>query len=132
MMSSFEKGISHNLTYSILQDKSGFMWFGTLFGLVRYDGKEYEVFRNDPFDSTSISKDDIISIYQDSDGVLWVGTYGGGLNKFDPDSRQFIRLRHHPEDSLSLSNDIVWAICEDRHENLWVGTQGGLNRLVYA
>ncbi len=126
---SLEKGISHNLTYCILQDRAGFMWFGTLFGLIRYDGQRFDVFRNDPFDSTSISRDDILSLYEDRNGILWIGTYEGGLNRYDPDTGTFLRYQHDPDDSLSLSDNIVWAICEDRQGNLWIGTEIGLNRL---
>jgi len=125
---SLEKGISHNLTYCILQDRYGFMWFGTLFGLVKYDGRKYEVYRNDPFDSTSISQDDILSLYEDRFGNLWIGTYGGGLNRFDRQRNRFFHYTHDPSDSSSLSDDIIWSICEDHHGNLWVGTNNGLNR----
>ena len=47
---SLEEGITHNLTYSILQDSKGFMWFGTFYGLIRHDGREYKNFKHIPFD----------------------------------------------------------------------------------
>ncbi len=40
-----DDGLSHSSVYSILQDKQGFMWFGTYDGLSRYDGAEVAVYR---------------------------------------------------------------------------------------
>ena len=39
---SLDKGVSLNLTYDMLQDSKGFLWFGTMYGLVKYDGENYE------------------------------------------------------------------------------------------
>ncbi len=125
-----EEGIAHNMVYCIHQDRNGFMWFGTMYGLIRYDGHDYKVYRNDPADSSSISYDDVTAIYEDSAGHLWIGTWGGGLNKFDPQTERFERLVHQPGNEKSLSHNIVWAIYEDRRKNIWVGTDNGLNRLT--
>ncbi|MCB0284140.1 MAG: histidine kinase [Calditrichaeota bacterium] len=127
---SLEEGITHNLTYSILQDSKGFMWFGTFYGLIRHDGREYKNFKHIPFDTTSVSSDDIISLYEDRHGYIWVGTWSGGLNRFDPDTEEFHQFKHDSGDSLSISNDVVYAMCEDKSGRLWIGTENGLNRFV--
>ena len=59
---SLEQGVSHNLIYCIKQDRQGFLWFGTMLGLVKYDGYTYTTFRHDPNDSTSLSNDDILAL----------------------------------------------------------------------
>ena len=38
-----------------LQDRDGFMWFGSTSGIYRYDGKNFKVFRNDPNNENSLS-----------------------------------------------------------------------------
>jgi Two component regulator propeller. len=40
-----EDGLSQNMVYSIMQDKTGFIWFGTLDGLNRYDGLRFKIFK---------------------------------------------------------------------------------------
>ncbi len=61
--------------------------------------------------------------------MLWVGTWGGGLNRFDPQTETFIRYHPRPGDSHSLSGNTVIAIREDLSGVLWIGTlDGGLNR----
>lgn len=127
---SLEEGITHNLTYSIIQDSKGFMWFGTFYGLIRHDGLDYTNFKHIPFDTNSVSSDDIISLYEDRHGYIWVGTWSGGLNRFNPNTETFRQFRHDPVDSLSISNDVVYAMAEDKSGRLWIGTENGLNRFV--
>ena len=45
-------GLSHNSVYAIHQDLEGFLWFGTLDGLDRYDGYTFVSHRHDPADPT--------------------------------------------------------------------------------
>ncbi len=100
-----------------------------MYGLVKYDGKNYTTYRNDPMDSTSISFDDIISLFEDSRGNIWAGTWGGGLNKFDPATRKFTRFLYDKSSEKGLCDNIVWAINEDDSGNIWVGTQrGGIDK----
>jgi len=124
---SLEQGVSHNLIYAILQDSRGFMWFGTMYGLVRYDGYEYRFLRHDPSDSNSLSNDDIISLHEDMKGNLWIATYGGGVNKLNTATGTVTR---YPSGPGGVSAGIIWAITESPDGSMWFGTQGGgLNKL---
>lgn len=127
---SLEQGLSQSIVESIVQDRRGFLWFGTEDGLNLYDGYSFTVIRNDPQDLHTIAYNQITALAEDRAGTLWVGTFTGGLNRYVPAKHQFIRYRFSAADSLSLSSDIVTAIFEDRSGNLWVGTTNGLNRLV--
>jgi signal transduction histidine kinase/ligand-binding sensor domain-containing protein/DNA-binding NarL/FixJ family response regulator len=124
-----EDGLSNNLVTCITQDSMGFMWFGTAYGLNRYDGNEFKIYYHDPKDPQSISWNAISSILEDSKGNLWIGTGGRGLNRFDRDQDKFISYRYDKDDSTSLSNeDELAAVYEDRQGQLWIGTSYGLNR----
>ncbi len=69
-------GLSHNSVTSLHKDKRGFLWVGTYDGINRYNGYEFEVFRNQPKDSTTLINNRIVSIYSNRNEV-WVGTKRG-------------------------------------------------------
>ncbi|MDI6401238.1 two-component regulator propeller domain-containing protein, partial [Balneolaceae bacterium ANBcel3] len=121
-------GLSQPSVSTILQDQSGFLWFGTQNGLTRYDGYEMKVYRRDPGDPYALTNNDILSLYEDEAGRLWIGT-ALGLNVYDRGRDQFITYMNEPYNLSSLSDDNIWDIQEDRHGYIWVATQDGLNRL---
>ena len=69
-----KQGLSHNTVYCALQDKKGFMWFGTDDGLNRFDGHNFRIYRYNSYDPKSLPNDHIISLYEDSMNRLWVCT----------------------------------------------------------
>ncbi|UCH64755.1 MAG: hypothetical protein JSW63_09005 [Ignavibacterium sp.] len=126
---SLEKGVAINLTYDMLQDSEGYIWFGTMYGLVRYDGINYKTFTYDPENPESISFDDVISLFEDNKGNLWIGTWGGGLNMLDASRKSFKRFVYDPSVEDGITDNIIWAITEDTDGNIWLGTEaGGLNK----
>lgn len=121
-------GLSQNTVLCALQDRRGFMWFGTQDGLNRFDGYTFRAFKHDPDHANSLSENWVWSIYEDRHGFLWLATFGGGANRFDPQTETFTSYHHAAHDSLSLSHDTVWAFAEDAEGALYVATNNGLNR----
>lgn len=67
-------GLAHREVNAVYQDRQGFMWFGTKYGLSRFDGKTFTNFTKD---RDGLVFDDIQSIAQDADGLLWLmGPFG--------------------------------------------------------
>jgi len=126
---SIDQGLSQSIVKAILQDRRGFMWFGTEDGLNRYDGYEFVVFRHDPEDPHTIGYNDITSLREDGAGLLWIGTFHGGLSRYDPATGKFRRFQADASAPDSLSNENVNAIVVDAAGTVWVATDAGLNRL---
>lgn len=87
-----DDGLAQNLIFDIVQDHTGYLWFGTKDGLSRYDGYEFRTFRNNPSDSTSLSNNYVTFIQEDANGNLWVQSSPGGLHLYNPLSDTFVRL----------------------------------------
>ena len=116
-----EDGLSQSSVTCILQDKKGFMWFGTQDGLNKYDGYNIKIFKNNPTDSTTLINNFIFSIFEDSSGILYVETQGGDIHKFNPLLESFSRLK---KESVNLSRakfNTVNAFFEDSHGVRWTG-----------
>jgi len=122
---SLEQGLSQSIINTIMKDSKGFMWFGTESGLNKYDGYEFVIYKNLPFDSTSISNNQIQSIFEDDEGFIWIGTVGGGLNKFNRETETFTHYRANPENPKSINSDFVNFAFEDKATNIWVFTNAG-------
>ena len=80
---SIDAGLSDKMVFAVAQDSTGLMWFGTAEGLNRYDGYNFETFRYNPGDSTSVSASFINCIHLTRTGELWIGTEKG-LDLYDP------------------------------------------------
>jgi ligand-binding sensor domain-containing protein/signal transduction histidine kinase len=126
---SLEEGVSHHLIFCLHQDRIGFLWLGTMYGLARFDGRRWVVYRHDPDDAASLSLDDIVCIDEDSEGDLWIGTYGGGVNRLDRATGRFARFLPEGPDSTRVSHGVVWDIRVDGEDRVWVGTPNGLDRI---
>src|ERR1700688_937220 len=80
---STEDGLSQTKVSQIVQDDQGFIWFGSHYGLNRYDGYKFKVFKHEPGVTNSLSGVYIWSLFKDRSGTLWVGC-DEFLEKFDP------------------------------------------------
>ncbi|WP_341220743.1 hybrid sensor histidine kinase/response regulator transcription factor [Polaribacter atrinae] len=112
-------------------DAENNIWAGSNMGLFLFKNQHpthppvlENKFIYDPKNVNSISKNIIKSIFIDTTGILWIGTNGGGINKLDPERKQF-KLIKKTLNPKSLSYDKIRAVFEDSENNLWIGTEGG-------
>ena len=105
-----ENGLSNNTVYCSIQDKDGFMWFGTKDGLNRFDGYRFKLFNIDNPDRKNLSRDLIGSIACDKKNGLWVGSEKG-LYYFDTQIEKLIPVI----DSLRDIHNILY----DKKGRLW-------------
>lgn len=125
---STSNGLSQGFVYDILQDHEGFIWVATKNGLNRYDGYDFKIYANDPYNAYSISSGSILKLFEDSKGHIWIGTQDGGLNVFDKTSGKFYHLDHNPSDASSISGHAIGTMQELPDGRMLVTATGsGLN-----
>jgi signal transduction histidine kinase/ligand-binding sensor domain-containing protein len=124
-----DDGLANGVIVSILQDRQGFMWFGTWGGLDRFDGYEFKSYDHVHDDPRSLAGEIVNALVEDRDGAIWAGT-GTGLSRLDVGTGRFTNYFHDPDDPESLGGNDVWSLLLDSDGDLWVLTLGGgLNRL---
>ncbi len=114
-----ENGLDQNTVWCILQDHTGFMWFGTKDGLARYDGYKFRNFRYDADDPSSLGNNFVHSLYEDRNGRIWVGT-NAGVYIYDPGKENFSRFDVKTEDGRTITREVN-CIVSDPDGNLWFG-----------
>jgi len=121
-----DDGLPENSVRSIIQDESDFMWFGTMNGLVRYDGYHMEVFAPSDEDSSSFGGRTVMALHEDSGGDIWIGTYLRGLWKYDARLGTFASISLGRNESALPEFDRVNDINEDGQGRIWVAMMYGL------
>jgi PAS domain S-box-containing protein len=116
---STARGLSQTKVSQVVQDNQGFVWFGTRYGLNRYDGYNFKIFVHEPGNLNSLSGVVVNALFKDRAGALWIGC-DQFLNKLDPVTETFTR---YPV-------PFVTHISQDTGRTLWLATPtGGLYSL---
>ena len=121
------QGLSQRSVMGILQDKKGYVWFGTRDGLNKFDGSKFVVYRHRSGDKTSLSNNYIKTIHEDTRGNLWIGTQNG-VNKFDPDKNNFIHYQYS-DSKNSITANIIWDIIQLNENLIWLATSNGISQV---
>ncbi len=109
-----------------MQDGLGFLWFGTQYGLNRYDGYRSKAFKHEPGRPDSLGCVYIRSLFVDHSGTLWIGC-DQSLDKYNPINETFTHYHVVPESPGSLPAPVA-QFSEDRAGMLWLATARGLYR----
>ena len=119
-------GLSQTRAAWIVEDRIGFLWFGTQYGLNRFDGYKSKTFKHEPGRPESLSCVYIRSLLVDHAGSLWVGC-DRYLDRFEPLTETFAHYRIFSDTSDEVSTPID-RINEDGAGILWLSTAKGLYR----
>ena len=107
-----EDGLPQNKISCLKQTRDGYLWIGTHFGLLRFDGLRFTSFNE--VTTPQIKSESIDALAEDSEGILWIGTEGGLLSYRNHD---FIPMHIATQESQG-----VRRICPARNGGLWLCT----------
>jgi PAS domain S-box-containing protein len=106
---TIREGFFKSMIFSIAQTRDGYLWLGTEFGLLRFDG--VRALEWTPAGSERLPKSRITHLLTGRDGTLWIGTRAG-LASWDG-----AKLTRHRE----FDATVILTILEDHEGTIWVG-----------
>ncbi len=119
-----DNGISQSEIYVFLEDSKGFMWFGTVDGLNKYDGYNIEIFNTERNNPNSLSHNTIRSLAEDHLGHIWIGT-DNGLNVYNPKTERIHQIENKEVGNSLLKINALY--CGD--SKILAGTSMGLMKI---
>lgn len=120
-------GLSQNTVLSILQDRRGFMWFGTRDGLNRYDGISFKVFNN-PNAPDGLGNNVVNALYEDEEENIWIGT-DHGVYIYSPISESFKKFDQLSTSGIGIDKPVYKIIADDLHGIWFVVEHQGIFKL---
>lgn len=120
---STENQISSSLINDIYQDRKGFIWIATEYGLNLFDGNKFVTFHHSVNDPTSLLNDYVYSIFEDSKNNLWIASLGG-LLKYDHNTNSFVEVPLYMNSKRITTMHTV-QIIERKNGEIWIASSGG-------
>lgn len=122
--------LASNEIFSLYVDREGIIWVGTYgAGISKLDIQRQQ-FPHYKYLTPKLNNNidnAVFSFCEDSEGFIWVGT-SGGLNRFDPNTKEMLPVVYRPDEHAS-DNNYIHALYADKKNNLWIGPYGkGLDR----
>lgn len=115
---NIEGGLSQNTVNAILQDRNGFIWFGTKDGLNRYDGISIKVFKN----TNGLENGFITCLFEDKDGRIWIGT-DVNVYIYNPYDEHFEHFAQKAQNGQVI-NKTIYKIEAGENGNILISVDG--------
>lgn len=111
-----DDGLPQSSVTAICQARSGYLWLGTRYGLVRFDGVRFKVFSPDTVPAFPGNR--ITCVFEDSQRAIWFGLEGSGVGRLKGGEVSVPR-------NLPVADNTVNCIAEDLSGGMWFGTMRG-------
>ena len=135
---TINKDASKIICTALYEDKQGTFWIGTEKGfakvILNYNNiasSQIKWFYNNNSNRNSLNYNHVSCFLDDAaapNKYLWIGTKGGGLNRLNKLTGDFIHLTHKD----GLPDDVVYAVIPDDAGNIWGSTNKGIFCLTPA
>jgi len=106
----------------VFQDRNGFIWFSTRFGLCQYDGYELKVYKSDYKSPDLLTSNNIQCLAEDARNHIYIGTQNG-FNILDKTTGTVKKVM-----IPVIDNNYISSILVTKKGVVWIGTDSGLCR----
>lgn len=108
-------GLCANTIWDIEQDDQGYMWFGTKYGLSRFDGYDFKSFQYQKGIPGTIGNNFIRKIFKYDSKTFWIGT-DEGIYVFNLETEKFTLFK-------PLKNFFINDIMRSKDGKVWIATK---------
>lgn len=122
-------GLVKNKVNCVFQDSKGFLWFGMINGLYKFDQNSFTFYGSKKIKSNGIPESDVRAIIEIEPGVLLIGTYDKGLMIYNSITERTEQINSNS--SVDFSKINVKCLCKDKSGTIWIGTYKGLLRISF-
>ncbi len=119
----------NNEVTSVIQDKNGFVWFGTRGGLQRFDGYEMKLLKNDFGKGSNLFSQSIEVLQNGKQDNIWIGTKSGGLSGYNLKTGKITNYINRHPNNTGFNADYILSILDTDSEKLFIGTWKGFQYL---
>ncbi len=114
---STREGFPQSSVITMIQTHDGYLWLGTLNGLVRFDGLHFTVY--DESNTQGLNSSQIVKLFEDSRENLWVGTETAGAALIRNGQVIALGIGRGSRDGRLVT------VCEDTNGAVWLATADG-------
>jgi ligand-binding sensor domain-containing protein len=118
-------GLPNSEVRCLLKDSKGYLWVGTIYGLAKYDGNKFSVYKHQS-DRNSISGDVITALFEDKKGNILVGAHG--LSVLERTTGVWKNYLHDPNNPFSISSPSLLSIAQENDSIYWIIASNGINK----
>ena len=112
-----EDGLPENLVTTAAQTRDGYLWFGTLSGLARFDGERFRVFNSN--NTPELPDRRVVRLFEDHTGTLWIGDEAGNISRYREGTFEKVMPPRSPE------NERLIGLGSDEHGGMWAMRENG-------
>jgi signal transduction histidine kinase/ligand-binding sensor domain-containing protein len=112
-----DDGLPQGAVLTMVQSRDGYLWLGTLSGLVRFDGLQFEVF--DESNTPGLNSGWVVCLFEDGEGHLWLGTETAGVAVIADGQVHALPV------PLPGAERRLAAACQDATGTVWLYTANG-------
>lgn len=107
-------GLPSSEIYSVIQDKKGYMWFGTDRGLVKFDGYTFRTFTT----ADGLADNTVFYLYEDNKERIWYQPYSSGMGYILHDTP--FAYRYNSVVRSFLKGEFIYGMVIGDNSNLWL------------
>lgn len=106
-------GLPNNMVHQVYQDRDGYIWIATFYGLFRYDGYEVQTIKSNLYSPGLLNNNNVVCVKEDYSHRLWIGTHEG-LNILDKKTGSIRKIklkgvkRHRLNDIYVTKNNQIY------------------------